>query len=219
MGKRIARFTTYIVGLALLALGLSLNVKTGRGASAIVSVSYALSLASGVGFGDTTLLLYALFVVIELIVLGAFRKLDGKRAVSTVLQLPLSLVFTRVMDLVGILVPDVSAGPMHLRLVVLLLAIAFTGVGAALSLDMRIVPNPGDGIVQAFSDVSGKTTGLVKNLFDLVNIIIAIALSLALTGRVESVGLGTLAAVILVGRVIAVVNKLFGRRLGHLVSP
>ncbi len=213
------RFMIYIAGLVLLALGLSLNVKTGMGASAIVSVSYALSLASGVGFGDTTLMLYALFVVLELLVLALAHKLDAKRAVLTLLQLPLSLVFTRVMDLVGILIPDVSACPMPLRLVVLFLAIACTGAGAALSLDMRIVPNPGDGIVQAFSDASGKTTGLVKNLFDLVNIILAIALSLALTGRVEAVGFGTIAAVILVGRVIAVVNKLFGGRLGRLVSP
>lgn len=74
-----------------------------------------------------------------------------------VLQIPLSLVFTRFLNLFGAFFPDLSAGAagwtdrLPLRLAVLL-AILCTGVGAALSLSMRIVPNPGDGIVQTLAD-------------------------------------------------------------------
>ena len=56
-----------------------------------------------------------------------------------------------------------------MRLGILLVAVLFTGVGAAMSIDMRLVPNPGDGIVKALSDASGKETGVVKNCFDFLN--------------------------------------------------
>ena len=57
-------------------------------------------------------------------------------------------------------------------------AIAATGIGSAASLDMRIVPNPGDGIVPAISDLSGKETGIVKNIFDGCNVLLSIVFGL-----------------------------------------
>lgn len=39
-----------------------------------------------------------------------------------------------------------------------------------MSLNMRVIPNPGDGIVQAIADCVGKEIGLVKNCFDILNI-------------------------------------------------
>lgn len=42
-----------------------------------------------------------------------------------------------------------------------------TGIGAALSLNMRIVPNPGDGIVQAIADCTRKSVGFTKNCVDI----------------------------------------------------
>ena len=53
------------------------------------------------------------------------------------------------------------------RLVILALAILLTGIGASISLQMRLIPNPGDGIVQGISDFTGRDIGLVKNLFDI----------------------------------------------------
>ena len=70
----------------------------------------------------------------------------------------------------------------------LLIAIAATGIGAALSLDMRIVPNPGDGIVQAISDISGKDIGLIKNIFDGSNVILAALLSLIFQKGIVGIG-------------------------------
>ncbi|WP_308124629.1 hypothetical protein [Faecalicatena contorta] len=43
------------------------------------------------------------------------------------------------------------------RIIVLIFAIILTGIGAAVSLNMRLIPNPGDGIVQAIADCIGKT--------------------------------------------------------------
>ena len=50
------------------------------------------------------------------------------------------------------------------------MAIICTGVGAAMSLSMQFVPNPGDGIVQALAGRFNKSVGLTKNMFDCLSV-------------------------------------------------
>ena len=220
----------YLAGLLILAMGLTLNTKAGLGVSPIISVSYSVSQIFGLNFGNVTMAQYSLFVVVEL-VLHSLRKGDRDRQgtrmvlVMDLLQIPLSLVFTRFLNLFGALVPDVAAGTaswrenLPVRLAVLVLAILCTGVGASMSLSMRIVPNPGDGIVQAIADWLRKPIGLTKNGFDLANITLTILLGLALAGRVVGVGIGTVVAVVGVGRVMALFQHLAGRKMAALSEP
>ena len=217
----------YLAGLLIMAMGLTLNTKAGLGVSPIISVSYSVSQIFGLNFGNVTMAQYSLFVVVEL-VLHSLRKGDRDRQgtrmvlVMDLLQIPLSLVFTRFLNLFGALVPDVAAGAaswrenLPVRLAVLVLAILCTGVGASMSLSMRIVPNPGDGIVQAIADWLRKPIGLTKNGFDLANITLTILLGLALAGRVVGVGIGTVVAVVGVGRVMALFQHLAGRKMAAL---
>ena len=93
-------------------------------------------------------------------------------------------------------------------MVFLAFAIVFTGIGAALSLNMRLIPNPGDGIVQAISDFSGKSVGLTKNCFDITNVAITTSIGLLSTGYLVGIDLGTILSMIGVGRVIALFNHL-----------
>lgn len=76
------------------------------------------------------------------------------------------------------------------KLPVLVAGIVLTGIGAAMSLNMRIIPNPGDGIVQALADCAGNPVGLTKNCFDLFNICITISVGLIFAGQLVGVGLG-----------------------------
>lgn len=99
-----------------------------------------------------------------------------------------------------------------LQLLVLIVAIILTGIGAAMSLNMRIIPNPGDGIVQAIADCAHKSVGFTKNCFDLLNITISTLVGLLLAGGLVGVGIGTVLAVIGVGRSIAVLIILLMRR-------
>ena len=213
----------YLLGLGLLALGLTLNTKAGLGVSPIISVAYCYSEITGVSFGDMTFVEYGLFVLIEM----ALHTIASRRAapgglpslkvtlVLDALQLPLSLVFTRFLNLFSARLPDFSSAALPEKLICLLIALTLTGVGAAMSLDMRLIPNPGDGIVQAIADTIGKGTGFTKNCFDLLNVSITAASGLLLCGRLVGVGLGTVIAVIAVGRVIALFNHLFRAKLLH----
>ena len=90
--------------------------------------------------------------------------------------------------------------------------------GAALSLDMRLIANPGDGLVQAVSDRAGIDLGLSKNIVDITCVTFTCILSMTVSHRILGVGIGTLIAMIGIGRVIAFVNKLFGKRLALLLN-
>lgn len=217
----------YAAGLLILALGLTCNTQTGLGVSPIISVSYCIAAVWDLNFGDITFLQYGCFVAIQMIlhVLRDRRlRLQGKTPsfslkrmlLTDLLQLPLSLVFTRFLNLFSLWIPDFSGRSLPERLLMLLAAIVLTGVGAAMSLNMRLIPNPGDGIVQTLADFTEKSVGLAKNCFDALNICMAILLSLLWTGRLTSVGLGTICAVIGVGRGIALFNHLCKDKMTEL---
>lgn len=210
--KLVYRWICYLIGLVVLALGLSLNTKAGLGVSPIISVSYCVSQLLHNSFADMTMLLYSGFIVIEMVLHLAKRK-GTAVLVQDLLQLPLSLVFTRFMNIFVLCIPDFATayagrllGSLPFRIVVLLLAIGLTGIGAAMSLNMRIIANPGDGIVQAIADYTGKSVGLMKNCVDASCIALALVIGFAAAHSVVGVGLGTILAMIGTGRVIAIFN-------------
>lgn len=203
------RIFLYALGLVILAAGLTLNTKAALGVSPIVSVSYCLSQLSGMNFGDATFIWYCVLVLAQ-VVIHLIRK-ENRKIVPDLLQIVVSLLFTRVVNVFGAFIPEFGEGrPMLLRLTVLALAIIFTGIGAVMSLDMRIVPNPGDGIVQTLADVIGKKVGTAKNIFDVICVTTTACISLIFGGRLIGIGIGTIAAAIGVGRVMALFNKITG---------
>ena len=218
----------YIVGLVILALGLVLNTETGLGASPIISVSYSVSVCFGQNFGDMTFILYTLFVLAEMFLHGSRIKRQGgnlkKILLMDFLQIPLSLVFTRFMNIFSAMIPDLygegGGSPMQMavRILLLILAIILTGIGAAMSLNMRLIPNPGDGIVQAIADHMCKGVGLIKNVFDLCCITVTACIGLIFSGHLAGIGIGTILAMIGVGRTIAVFNHIFYEKMNVLAG-
>lgn len=130
-----ARWCIYALGMVLLAIGITLNSLTGLGASAIVSVPFTVSEATGLSFGDLTLVVYVAFVIAEFFIMGKASSW------TYLLQIPLSIVFTRIMNLIKVVFPYES-GNLPLDLVMLAIAIILTGVGAAMTVDMAPYPQP-----------------------------------------------------------------------------
>ena len=227
------RALVYILGLLVLAMGLTLNTKAGLGVSPIISISYAVSEISGHNFGNTTLALYAFFVLTEMI-LHAIRIKRQKKHSNEILKhaektdakliFLMSIVFTRFLNLFSAMVPDIQAEGKNaavlfgIRLLVLALALILTGIGAALSLNMRIVPNPGDGIVQAIADCIHKSIGFTKNCVDVTCVTITVIISLVGSGKLHGIGIGTIIAMVVVGRIIAVFNHFTKEKLIKLTG-
>ena len=224
--KRFLRGFYYLLGLVILAAGITLNTKTTLGVSPIVSVAYCISEISGWTFGNTTFLWYSFFVLLE-VILHLIRRHENwrKQITADLLQIVVSLIFTRFMNIFSALIPvfetvysNSFAGSLGGRLMFLALAIVLTGVGAAMSLFMRIVPNPGDGLVQGISDFFGLKTGLSKNIVDISCVILTLILSLLILHRVVGVGIGTLVAMLGIGRVVALFEMYCGDYLKNIAQ-
>lgn len=213
MNKKVKRFLVYLVGLFILALGLTLNTKANLGVSPIISVPYSISQITGGNFGDLTLIVYLIFILIQ-IFLHVTQK-EYKEVLLDLLQFPLSLVFTRLLNLFSYYIP--TSQSLGIRFLILLVAIICTGIGAAMSLSMHIVPNPGDGIVQSLAKKTNKSVGLTKNLFDCLNLCITLCISMLIAHKVIGIGIGTVVAVLGVGRVIALFHHLFESKIDELV--
>lgn len=194
----------YLAGMVILALGLTLNVKAGLGCSAMVSLPYTASLLFGLDYANLTLALYCVLIAAQLLLKGK------KRSWLDLLQIVVSVVFTRFLSLFQALV-SYRSGALVPDLLVLLLGILLTGVGAAMSIGMRLIPNPCDGFVGCLADLTGKELGLCKNCVDFCFVCLSAGLGLCFGNPFVGIGLGTLVSVFGVGRVISVFNR-FARK-------
>ena len=218
--RPLRRVLFYLIGQIILATGLTLSTKVNLGVSPILSIAYCASVITGRAIGDTSLIVYILCIVAE-IILHARQDMQPQQRkkvfILDLLQLPLSLVFTRAMNLFAGLLPT-PAGPLLLRIPLLILAIVCVGVGAAMTLDMRLIANPADGIVQVISDVSGMKLGLTKNIVDISCVILTAIASFILAHRIIGIHVGTLLAMFGTGRVIALFNRIMEKHVKWLMS-
>ena len=78
-----------------------------------------------------------------------------------------------------------------------------------MTLNMRLIPNPADGAVQAVADETGIRTGTAKNIFDFCCVLITVTLCLISSKGLIGLHVGTVVSVIGVGRAIAVTDRIW----------
>lgn len=204
--KKYKRYILYAIGIITLALGLSLNTKASLGTSPIISIAFSISQKYNLNLGDITLIEYSIFVFIEMII-HHISKEKKSVFIMDILQVPFSIVFTRFLNIFNNHINSFADSSIINRIGVLVIAIILTGIGAALTLNVKLIPNPGDGIVQTIAKYLKKETGLIKNYFDLTCIIITVLFCLLTNTKIISVGVGTIIAMLFTGRVIYLFNK------------
>ena len=212
-GKRklINRLLSYGLGIVILALGITLNTKTGLGVSALVSIAYTVANAWNLNFALMTFLLYTCFALIEVGLKWGFLPPLRKVIWKDLLQIPFSLAFSLLLNVFGGIIP--VAEHVGAQIVMLVLAIVCTGIGAAMIVDMHLIPNPADGLAQTLGMVTKKGMGLGKNLLDCSCVGISAVIGFVARGRLIGIGIGTIAAIIGVGRVVALFNRCFETKL------
>lgn len=209
--KLINRLLSYGLGIVILALGITLNTKTGLGVSALVSIAYTVANAWNLNFALMTFLLYTCFALIEVGLKWGFLPPLRKVLWKDLLQIPFSLAFSLFLNVFGGIIP--VAEHVGAQIVMLVLAIVCTGIGAAMIVDMHLIPNPADGLAQTLGMVTKKGMGLGKNLLDCSCVGISAVIGLVARGRLIGIGIGTIAAMIGVGRVVALFNRCFETKL------
>ena len=187
------RAAIYAMGLVILAAGITMNIKTGLGVSTIISVPFAISSIWDVNFSLVTFATYALSVI------------DW-------LQIPFSIVFSLLLNMFSKLL-DFNFGHLWQNTLYLAAAIICTGAGMSMMIAMKFVPNPADGLAQAIGKAFGKNMGFGKNILDASCVAIACVIGLLFDKRIIGIGIGTVAAMLLVGRCVAVFDHFFKDRM------
>ena len=185
--KLINRLLSYGLGIVILALGITLNTKTGLGVSALVSIAYTVANAWNLNFALMTFLLYTCFALIEVGLKWGFLPQLRKVLWKDLLQIPFSLAFSLLLNVFGGIIP--VAEHVGAQIVMLVLAIVCTGIGAAMIVDMHLIPNPADGLAQTLGMVTKKGMGLGKNLLDCSCVGISAVIGLVARGRLIGIGI------------------------------
>lgn len=94
-----------------------------------------------------------------------------------------------------------------MQIVILIIAIVLTALGAFLMVLGDIVLNPADGLVHTIGKVTNKDFGFVKNIADLVFIVLTVVICLVTKGYI--LGIGTVVSAIFIGRFVALYQNIY----------
>lgn len=208
MKRIILRWSVYLFGLLILAFGIALSIKTTLGTSPISSVAYSISEISHINLGVINFLVYAVFVAAQFVMRGKNSRL------LDLLQLVVSVIFSWALNqLVNWIDYNAADHDFWVNFALLLVACVFIGIGVSTSINMKLIPNPGDGIVQAFAEMTGWEQGFAKNVIDIGCVCFTTAMGLIFTGKPVGIGVGTVTAMLGVGRVVALTNRFVMKKL------
>ena len=220
MRKIVKRLALYLLGLMLMALGITLLNLSDLGTTPLSSIPYVLSrLLSGSAlftFGRLTLLFHTACALAQV----AVRR---RVTAQILLQIPLAVVFSALLDLFGSLL-SLPAPPLALRLALCAAGVALSALGIVLIVRAGLMLPAPDALLHAVSERTGRPLSQVKIAGDVLWVAVAALLSLVLLlsrgtagfwpllagcfgGRL-TVGVGTLIALYFTGRLVGVFRRL-----------
>lgn len=198
------RYGFFVLGVAINSFGVAFITKSALGTSQISSVPYVLSLwKPSMSFGMTTFLFNMLFILGQVLLLKRdFRPLQF-------LQIAVNILFSGLIDVSMALLWFFQPETLLMRLVSLLVGCVILAVGISIEVAPDTLVVPGEGIVRAISQVTGKPFGTTKVYFDVSLIVIAVVLSFLFFGKLNGIGVGTVVSALTVGKFVNVIDRHF----------
>jgi len=189
-----------------MALGGCLGNRSGLGVNPISAVSLAFTQAFGISFSTTTLALYCLFIVIQFLLRGRNPRWRD------LLQLPFTFIFSAMLEIFDRSI-SFQAQTVFQGFILLIVSILIIGVGISLSVTMRLVPNPADGLLETLSWKLNKELGVTKNIEDVICAAVAFLVDLFFGSLWGSIGIGTVVSMVLLGRIISLFSRFCGSKV------
>lgn len=199
------RVLKYLLGLFVMTTGIALSVKSNFGVSPVSSIPYTMTCVWGIEMGRATILFHCVLVLLQIALL---RK--NFRAVN-LLQVLVGIIFGYLTTFGNYLMTFLST-PENLivRLLMMLISALLIAIGIFLYLPAGLIPLAGEGAMQAVSQVTGIEFSKVKVGFDCTMVAASAITCLIAIHSLGSVGIGTIAAAILVGTFHGIIKKIFG---------
>ena len=201
----------YFVSLAVLALAVSLTASTNFGISMIVSPAYLLSLKLDfLTFGQSEYIVQGILFIL-------FCFIMKKVKLSFFFSFASGLIYGVILDawrLLPHLNPDVTAPgalPLPLKITYFALGILLTGFSIALCFKSYLYPQVYDFCVMGISKKFKIPEGKFKLFFDLSFLVLSVAMSFILFGKLHGIGIGTFIMAFMNGIVIGWFSKFFDK--------
>lgn len=208
----------YFIGLFVMTVGIALSVKSDLGVSPVSSIPYTITCVWGLEMGKATILFHIALVLLQLLLLRKdFRPVQ-------LLQVPVGIIFGYFTTFCNYMVSFFpSPESLPIRLLMLLASAACIAFGIFLYLPSELIPLAGEGCMQAISSVTHVEFSKVKIGFDCMMVLVSAATCLIVLHSLGSVGIGTIAAAVLVGTLVGIISRAFGswrdRLLGKTEAP
>lgn len=192
------RYALFIVSLFFAAMGVAVTKRGELGVSPISSVANVLSCKNSAVSLGTWLIIWNCALI-----LGQILILRKEFQVVQLLQIPLSFLFGYFTDFGMWLVSFLPVHHYGTRLVLVVLGTVILGFGISLSVIANVIMNSGEAFVKAVSDKIHKNFGNVKIGFDVMCVVISVALSfLFFRGKIVGTREGTIICALLTGMVV-----------------
>ncbi len=199
------RYILFIVSLFFAALGVAFTKHGELGVSPISSVANIMSYKFDSLSLGTWLIIYNCVLIV-----GQIAILRKEFEPIQLLQVPLSFLFGWFTDLGMWIVSFIPVNSYPLRLTMVIVGGVILGFGITLSVIANVIMNAGEAFVKAVSDKIRKEFGNVKIVFDILNVVLALALSLVFFNfTIVGTREGTIISALLTGGVV----KFFSKKL------
>lgn len=200
------RLVMYFLGLLIMTLGIAVSVKSNLGVSPVSSIPYTITCVWGMEMGLATILFHAFLVLLQILLLR--RRFQIKNLLQIAVGVVFGLFTTFCNTLMGFLPTPEN---ILIRLAMILVSVVLIAAGLFLYVPADLVPLAAEGVTLALAETSGKPFPRLKVCFDVTVVVISLVVCLAVLKSPGSVGIGTVAAAMLVGTVLGFLNRRFGR--------
>lgn len=197
----VSRYLWFVLGVLINSFGVALITQAALGTSPISSIPYVLSLRFPITLGEFTFILNLVYILGQIVLLRrAFQPIQ-------LLQIAVNVIFSAFIDVSMNLLSWLQPDHIAVKLIALILGCAILGVGISIEVAPDVLVVPGEGIVRAMTQVSGKRFGSVKVLFDCTLVAIALILSFLFFHGLNGLGLGTVISALIIGRFVNLYNR------------
>lgn len=207
------RILIYALGLLFLAFAVAFSVNSGLGISPVNSLPYAISLASGVQLGYCVIGVFCFYILLQIVMLGkAFKWYN-------LFQIAFSTLFGYFVDFAKCVLGDFCFPTYIGRLGMLAISMVLIAIGIALYVDVKLIPMPMEGLTLACSGKFKVRFHNMKIIVDCLVVALSAAICIVFLGRLDGVREGTILSALLVGKVLAVVQKPIKPIVDHICFP
>lgn len=197
----VSRYLWFVLGVLINSFGVALITQAALGTSPISSIPYVLSLRFPITLGEFTFILNLVYILGQIVLLRrAFQPIQ-------LLQIAVNVIFSAFIDVSMNLLSWLQPDHIAVKLIALILGCAILGVGISIEVAPDVLVVPGEGIVRAMTQVSGKRFGSVKVFFDCTLVAIALILSFLFFHGLNGLGLGTVISALIIGRFVNLYNR------------